>query len=354
MDAAGTMRAMTEPLVTLEARRAGATVLVVTNIWPHEADPTYGIFVKRQVDSLVERGLCCDVVFIRGYLSGRAYAAAARHLLAAGVRGRRYALVHAHGGEAGVVAGFYARAPVVVTYYGSDLLGIWRRSRSLPLTSRVRRRLVRDSARLAAATITQSRQMESVLPQRVRARNRVVPNGIDRRVFHPLDRARVRAELGWSDSEPVCLFAGNPSLPVKRFALAEAACRRAERETGPIRLAAIWGTAPERMPAVLNAADCLLLTSSSEGSPNVVKEAVTCGLPVITTQVGDVDDLLRDVEPSWICGDASDELSSAVVDCLSRRTRSNGWVAGEWFSLESVAARIEQLYGVLAPELVAA
>ena len=339
------------PLIAFERAVEGAKVLVVTNFWPHPNNPTYGIFAKRQVDSLVALGIHSDVLIMRGHVSRGAYPAAAWRLARASVAPQRYQLVHAHGGEAGVFARSYLGAPLIVTYYGSDLLGIQRGGDTLAPMSRIRRLIVRQSARAAAATVTQSRQMEETLPAAARRRNRVIPNGIDRDVFHPIDRTEAREELGWPPSERVALFAGDPRLPVKRFWLAEAACREASERIGPVRLTTAWGTPPERMPLVLNAADCLLLTSSSEGSPNVVKEALTCGLRVVTTRVGDVDDLLGRVEPSWVCGDQPEELGRAVADCLAGGMRSNGWETGAWLSLEAVAEQVELLYDEVAPGL---
>ena len=57
---------MKSSLLTLEHTDSDARVLVVTNMWPNQDDPAYGIFVKRQVDSLIDTGLRCDVLFIRG------------------------------------------------------------------------------------------------------------------------------------------------------------------------------------------------------------------------------------------------------------------------------------------------
>src|SRR4030065_378658 len=45
---------------------------------------------------------------------------------------------------------------------------------------------------------------------------------------------------------------------------------------------------PVEVAAFLNACDCLLMTSNQEGSPNIVKEALACNLPVISIDVGDV------------------------------------------------------------------
>ena len=332
-------------LVTEARNDPGADVLIVTNFWPHEANPAYGIFAKRQVDSLIARGLRCDVLSLRGFAGSAAYPLAALKLAGASLRPRRqYRLVHAHGGEAGVVARFYARAPLVVTYYGSDLLGIWDAAGGLSPARRLRRWIVRESARAAAATVTQSREMEQALPLRARRRNRVIPNGIDTRLFRPLDREECRRALGWSDEERVVLFAANPEAPVKRFPLAQEAFRRSRGLAGPVRLEVAWGISPAEMPRILSAADCLLLTSRAEGSPNVVKEAVMCDLPVVTTEVGDVRDVLAGVEPSWICRDDPDDLARAVAECVGRAERSNGSKVAGRLALEAVAEEVLALY----------
>src|SRR4051812_12798172 len=94
-------------LLTWERRDPASDVLVVTNLWPDAELPVYGIFIKRQVESLVAAGVRCDVLYIRGYRSPLAY------LLGAGwfafhsvALRRRYKLIHAHAGETGVVARF--------------------------------------------------------------------------------------------------------------------------------------------------------------------------------------------------------------------------------------------------------
>lgn len=332
-------------LLTYEHRDAAADVLVVTNAWPHEGNTTYGIFVKRQVDSLLERGLHCDVLFMRGFTSAAAYARGALHL-AREQFPSRYRLVHAQGGETGAAAAVYRRAPLVVSYHGSDLLGIWREGESLSSASRIRRAAVRESARAAARTITQSREMEEALPPRVRKRNSVIPNGVDTRLFRPLDRAESRRALGWPEDEEIVLFAGKPQAPVKRVELAKEVCHRAGA-----RLEIAWGLPPEQVPLVMNAADCLLLTSRAEGSPNVVKEAVLCGLPVVTTRVGDVEEVLAGVEPTWICSDDPGELARALTDCLGRRERSNGPAVARRLSLDSVAERLLAVYEEVSPGL---
>jgi glycosyltransferase involved in cell wall biosynthesis len=198
------------------------------------------------------------------------------------------------------------------------------------------------------ATITKSAGMEAVLPPAARERNLVLPNGVDRRLFRPRPREEARRELGWRPEERVALFAADPAIPRKRYSLAELACRKAEHDVGAVRLHVAWGTPPSNMPCLMAASDCLLLTSQIEGSPNVVKEAVSCGLPVICTRVGDVVEVLSGVEPSWICSDDPRELAEALVQCLQVRSRSNGPERCGWLDEEQIACRLFELYERLA------
>jgi glycosyltransferase involved in cell wall biosynthesis len=328
-------------LLTFPQRDPHADVLLVTSGWPHPGNPTYCIFIKRQVDSLRQAGLECDVLFINGYRSKAAYLLAAARLAIWNLSPPRdYRLVYAQTGEAALVASFYRRAPLLVTYYGSDLLGRRRRDDSISLQNRVRTALVRQHARLARRTITQSRQMESVLPASVRSRNAVIPNGIDTTLFRPLDRGEVRRRFGWPAEARVALFLASPAVACKRFWLAEAACAVARLQLPDLRLHVASGVPPDDVPLLLNAADCLLLTSSSEGSPNAIKEAVMCNLPVIATRVGDVAEVLDGVEPSFVCDDSEDALADALVACLAEPRRSNGRSVAGWLADDAIAQRV--------------
>ena len=336
---------MMRSLLTLEHTDPDARVLVVTNMWPTKDKPTYGIFVKRQVDSLIEAGLRCDVLFIHGYRSRLAYPLGALKLLAWNwMPARRYELVHGHGGEIALAARFYFRAPLLETYHGSDLLGMPRADGRVPIQRRLRRWLLRQQARLLDATLTQSKEMETTLPRRVRARNAVVPNGIDRRLFSPADRAEARRRLGWDERERIVLFAADPSVECKRSWLADQACELARDRVGDLRLYVATQVLPDDMPTLMNAADCLLLTSSIEGSSTVVKEALMCNLPVVTTPAGDAREVLDGVRPSWICEGTPESIASALVDCLREPQRCNGREVLAGLSQDRVAQRILRLY----------
>ena len=342
----------TTDLLQFVERDPDADVLVVTNMWPNGDRPVYGIFVKRQVDSLRARGIRCDVAYIRGYASSRAYLVGAVRFLLGTIRWRgRYRLVHVHAGETALAARFFLGPPMLVSYCGDDVLGDPADDGTITRASAIRASVIRRHANLCAATITKSYEMHRRLPARVQLRNTVLPNGVDTNVFSPRDRTQARDALGWSHDERVALFAATkPDIPRKRRWLAEAACQSASEKVGPVRLHVAGLTPPEEMPTVMSAADCLLHTSSLEGSPNVVKEALMCNLPVIATASGDIPELLDGVAPSYLCSSDPDELGEALAAFFRAPDRSNGRAVIESaLSAEAVASRLFDIYGSHAP-----
>jgi glycosyltransferase involved in cell wall biosynthesis len=99
----------------------------------------------------------------------------------------------------------------------------------------------------------------------------------------------------------------------------------------------------------MSAADCLLLTSSVEGSPNVVKEALACDLPVVSTDVGDVAELLAGVAPSAVCPPDASLLARALLECVDPPRRSNGREVSAALDEEEIASRLLAVYAATRP-----
>jgi glycosyltransferase involved in cell wall biosynthesis len=284
-------------------------------------------------------------MFVRGYLSKLAYAVAAVSLAKLSRSGHPpYQLVHAQGGETVLSAVAYRRAPVLASYFGSDLLGVPKADASFPLSSRIRRTVQRGSATLVSHTITKSREMHLALPRSCRSRDEVVPSGVDDSTFVPMPQDYARRLLGWDEDARIALFGGNPGNPGKRFWLAEAACKAASGRITDLQVKTLSCVDPADVPLMMNAADCLVFTSVTEGSPNVVKEALMCDLPVIATPAGDVRELLQGVSPSWVCEASVGVIADALTECLSAPKRSNGRSEASHLTTGAIAERVLSVY----------
>jgi teichuronic acid biosynthesis glycosyltransferase TuaC len=327
-----------------------ADMLVVTNMWPEPSRPVYGVFVERQVEFLRQAGLRIDVLYVRGYISKIVYLRAALLFLWLSTsRQRRYRLVHVHGGEMALVARVFLMKPMVATYHGDDVLGYKSDDGPISRGSRLRSLIIRHHAALFNATVTQSKEMHDRFPPHVQRHNRVIHCGVDAEHFSPMDRNEARRQLGWDDAERIVLFAATkPYEPRKRIDLAEAAVKHAEGDLGPIRFVIAENLPLDSIPIMMNAADCLLVTSMNEGGPLVVKEALLCNLPVVATDVGDVRKVLDGVSPSAICGHDARELGAALTDVLKANRRTTGRdQRAEDFDQSTTVAQLLNLYADL-------
>jgi len=288
-------------------------------------------FFKQQVQRLADRGVEHTVLPVPGVHESdgdrtRSVADYTRFVLPVLREARGdYDIVHANYGLTAPHALLQPWHPVVVSLWGSDLMGEygW---------------LSKRCARWADATVVMSEQMADELERPCY----VLPHGVNLELFAPADQDAARAELGWGRGHQV-LFPYPPGRDVKDYPRAERVVAAAEEALGePITINTVSGVPHDQMPTYMNAADCLLLTSKREGSPNSVKEAMACNTPVVATPVGDVRERLRNVTPSAVC-ETDEALTAALVEVLSRGTRSNGRAAVRDVSVEQT---IENLYGV--------
>jgi glycosyltransferase involved in cell wall biosynthesis len=315
-------------------------ILMVTSQLPTPAQPGSMAPVARQIESVRALGAEVEVLEIRGvkrlkYLQSLAVLRS----LATSVD-----LIHAHYGYCGWVARSQLSKPVVVSFMGDDLLG------TPDVTGRARpfsRWVVQADcwlARTVDAVIVKSAEMARIIaPVKVH----IIPNGVDLRVFRPIDARAARGLIGLADNKRYILFPGRPEEPRKGFALAQAAVKEtAERTNEPLELISLWGVAPYKVPLYMNACDAMVLTSFWEGSPNVVKEAMACNLPVVSVPVGDVPELLADVDGCSVCPREVEALAVALVKVLGRIQRTNGRVALERKGLDllSVARKLMNVY----------
>ena len=323
-------------------------VLMVTSEWPMPGFPRTTNFIKRQVDYLRAAGVLVDVFFFHGARNPLRYVSAWARLRPH-VRAGGYHLIHAQFGQSGLLA-LPKQLPLVVTFRGSDLLGIvgdqdGRHTR----VGRLLQRASRLVARRADAVILVSSHMREEL--NTRAPVHVVPSGLDLELFRPQPREEARRRLGFDPDERLVLFVGRRHQARKRFALANRAVELLQ-ERLPARLVVAWGVPHNEIPWYMSACDALVVTSMQEGSPNVVKEALACNLPVVSVQVGDVAERLQNLEGCEVCADDHPEtIAQSLERVLLRGQPIDGRSAVRELDERVLTQRVVQIYRSVLPDL---
>lgn len=314
-------------------------VLALTNMYPTESAPSFGVFVRGTLDAIrrVDPQIAIDLVFVNGRANKAAYAAAPARVLARSFGG--YDLIHTHYGLlAG--AGALFPGPRIITFYGSDV--------EMPAQYRWARPFV---SRYDGVVVMNARMREKV----GRTDAVILPPGIDLTHFAPRDRAEARHRLGLDPGARYILFPASPERRVKRYDLFREVVARVvhvarERATGgseciePLVLAAPAREDAE-IPWLYAAADVMLLTSDSEGSPTVVKEALAMNLPIVSVDVGDVRELIGASRPAQVVASRDPEaIAAAVLSVLDAGGRSDGRAHAGRLSIDATAAGYVDLY----------
>ena len=320
-------------------------VLMVTSDWWNSRGGA-AVFIARQADFLRREGVEVDLFPFRGSRRPANYAAAWQEVQRRLKQGS-YDLVHAQFGQSGITA-LPKRVPLVVTFRGDDLEGIiGENGRYIP-SGWLLRLLSRVVARRSDAAIVVSEHMKRHLPRSVDAH--VLPSGLDFDLFRPEPQQLARSRLGLPPDRKLVLFVGNPELARKRYGLAMEAVEMVSRAM-PTQLLAGWDKPHHEIAALMNACDALVFTSLQEGSPNVVKEALACNLPVVSVKVGDVPLRLAGIAGCELCADDRAETIAAALERVLRRgTRTNSRTAVQDLDERVLTARLIEIYRSVLPQ----
>jgi glycosyltransferase involved in cell wall biosynthesis len=214
-----------------------------------------------------------------------------------------------YGSFLGLLCTLQRRVPCVVSFAGSDLNG-----RVTPGRITVHS-LCRPASQVAAVlaagvSVCNPDMADSLWWPKARRDAQVIPDGIDTRRFRPRPRGEARRirKLPATGSRVIFVATQAASRPYKRLPLATAAVARLPG----VALDVVDSLPFDEMPIAYAAADALLLTSLDEGSPNCVKEALACGVPVVSVDVGDVRTMISGLSNCRIAPADPDALACAL------------------------------------------
>ena len=264
----------------------------------------YAPFITEQVTAIEKQGVECRFFGVEGkgtfgYL---------RHIpkLYRAIRAFRPDIIHAHYGLCGLLANYQRKVPVVTTYHGSDI--------NDPKILR----LSRHSIRLSKFNIFVSQRNIDIA--RPRKNFALIPCGINLDDYPMIDKVEARTRMGLDSSQKYILFAGAFDNSVKNASLAKAVMTHFP----DAELLELKGYTRESVAALMQAVDALLMTSHTEGSPQVIKEAMACGCPIVSVDVGDVKTRLAGIEGCFITGRTIADITVSLQKALAFMGRTTG------------------------------
>ena len=315
-------------------------VLIVTSEWPTQSHPIAAPYMIQQVNFLRKAGIDVKVFPFHGEKSIINYIQGwyrLHRLLSV----KDIHLIHAHWGQNAIIS-VPSKIPLVITFHGSDLQGIQDDDGKQTIYGKFLRRFSKIGAKYASEIIVVSDHLTKFLPGGKRAY--VIPGGVDLNLFHPIHQSDARDQLGLHHDKKYILFAANPKRDVKRYSLAALAVEQIKNYFN-LELITIANVPHQQVPIFMNAADVLLVTSRQEGSPTVVKEALACNMPIVSTDVGDVKQRLSTILGCVVCeNDNPETIAAGLSIVLSQEKRINGFDHVKCLDESLVVEQIIQVY----------
>lgn len=284
-------------------------ILIVTNMYPTKENPFYGIFVSEQEKAL--KKYFPDLVFgiynIRGNVDKKEYLRSLNGVYDEIDRGK-YDLVHVHYGFSGLflLNPFRkCKVPVLITLHGGDIQAEQGKTVQVFFTKKILKH--------ADYAITLNDRMDGIARQYIKGTT-IAPCSTDTDLFVP----PLTRDSTVGKKTVTIVFPSAHTRTVKNYPLF---CEVVNIMRDMYGIECIEtelnNMTREQVRDLYERADAMLMTSISEGSPQVVKEAMACNLPVVTTKVGDVDVLLDGVANSgWVYPHDADLLAAKLYESL--------------------------------------
>lgn len=242
-------------------------------------------------------------------------------------------LIHAHYGLSGLLATMQPKKKVVITFHGSDIN-------------------VKNNVKysyLAARLSKENIFVHPDLPKKIRYSKKsvnIIPCGVDLKVFYPDKSKSDRSNSAQDNKEKKILFASRFANPVKNYTLASNAV---ELLTDNVKLIELKGYTRSEVNLLMNSVDLLLVTSNSETGPLVVKEAMACNCPIVSTNVGDVRKVVGDTEGCYITTFEPEDVAEKIKLALNfsnvkGRTEGRKRIIDLELDSENVAKRVISVY----------
>lgn len=261
-----------------------------------------------------------------------------------------YNIIHAHYGLCGIVSLLARRNErLVVSFMGSDLMGSDLVKGFRHFFFRYLESLYRYLAyKYFNYTIVKSNRLLRRL--NISHNVMVCPNGVNLESFYPVQRNLAFSETGFSQATANIIFVSDPARPEKNVILAMDAVSLITGQQ--IVLHSICNIDQQMLKYYYSSADALILTSYYEGSPNVIKEAMACNCPVVSTDVGDVAEITDGCDGCYITSYDKNDVAAKILATVKFRKENYHTEGRERISTlgldeKSIAKKIIDIYRMI-------
>jgi len=285
-------------------------------------------YIFDQVQELRRQCVNVDLYFIQGKGIISYFLGAIK--LRSFLKKQQFDVVHAHYGYSGLVAGLVSKNPVLVTYHGTDI------------TEKISKIISCLSILLSDWNIFVSQGLYNKSLKKPINRFSVIPCGVDLDIFHPIDKSNAIERLKWIKGKQRILFSSSFSNPIKNVGLAKKAFALLGRKD--VEFVELKNRTRDEVALMLNACDVLVLTSFSEGSPQIIKEALACNCPIVTTDVGDIKEVIKNAKNSYVTAFDPIEIAAKISLILESNERSNGSEHIGYLSNVNIVKQLIEVY----------
>ena len=274
-------------------------------------------FIEEQIAAFQ----ACGVHVLRYGITGKGIIGYLRELPALKriIRQEQPDIIHAHYGLSGLLANLQRRVPVVTTYHGSDI-----NKPNILRFSKVAMRLSAHNIFVSKRNIAIAKPINkyTLLPCGVNIPmpwSEMQTQRVEQLTLNQWVQKKLDAGIKY------VLFAGAFDNVVKDPELAKAAIKELMNEGVKVELVELKGYNRQQVNALMYNCQALLMTSKTEGSPQVIKEAMACGCPIVSVDVGDVAERTSGVEGCYIVPTREPkDIAEALRKAIAFEAKTNG------------------------------
>lgn len=296
-------------------------------MYPDRNLPFYGIFVKDQVLSLIDKGINVDVYFVNGKNSRLNYVYGIYPLLIK-IRDNHYDIIHLHHTYCAYMIGFIKlfygmSTPIILTLHEGEIHNKYKdfQNNGVDIIKNLvfSKTIKRYSLKWVDYVITVQEDLLKAL--RYKKSFSVIPCGVDMDLFKPMDRDWCRRKINLPLLDKLVFFPASPKNGNKGFNVLKEAMKYFENN---VRLITAGNIIHEEIPLYMCAADVIVQLSEYEASPMVLKEAMSVNVPLVFTDVGDVKKIIGDTEGCYICERTPESVAYYIDKALFFGKSTNG------------------------------